>query len=269
MKANYGKMGGNFASRNVLWLFLLFLYGTLPAPGRAQQKPAVHLARANATDLNATEATFEVPQSNLQAPGSITGKVVDQSGAAVGGARVTLAREGQSQNLEALTDDDGQFSFADVAPGPLQLTITSPGLAPQTLHEALNAGQACILPDVMLAVATQVTEVHVGVTAAELAEDEVKAEEKQRLFGVIPNCYVTYEPHTVPLPAKLKFELAWKSASDPFTLAAVSAVAGIEQANHQWRGYGQGASGYAKRYLIPDVLAGTYIGSAVLPSLLK
>jgi len=63
----------------------------------------------------------------------------------------------------------------------------------------------CILPDVMLIVATQVTEVHVGVTPAELAEDEVKEEEKQRLFDFIPNFFVKYEPHPVPLSAKLKF----------------------------------------------------------------
>lgn len=271
MKANSGKMGGNFASQGVLWLFLLFLHGALPASASPHEQPTVPSAGTSGTDLNATKPTFEVQQSDLQASGSISGRVVDQSGAAVGGARVTLGREGQSQNLEVLTDDDGQFSFANVVPGPFQLTITYPDLAPQTLNETLNAGQACILPDVTLAVATQVTEVHVGVTPAELAEDEVKAEEKQRLFGVVPNFYVTYEPHPVPLPAKLKFQLAWKSASDPFTLAAVGAVAGIEHANNQWKGYGQGAGGYAKRFgaSYADVFAGTYIGSAVLPSLLK
>jgi hypothetical protein len=58
---------------------------------------------------------------------------------------------------------------------------------------------------------------------------------------------------------------------DPFTLLAIGAVAGAEQAGNQWRGYGQGAQGYAKRYgaSYGDVFGGTFIGGAVLPSLLK
>ena len=104
MKANSGKRCRKYASQNVLWLFLLFVHGAWAGSARAQEKAAVQSALTNANDLNAAEPTFEVPQSDLQAPGSISGKVVDQSGAAVGGARVTLAREGQSQDLEVLTD---------------------------------------------------------------------------------------------------------------------------------------------------------------------
>src|SRR5215471_150177 len=270
MTVNSWRKGGIFTSDNFLWLILILLLATMSAPAKGQQAPPRQAGDTGTGNSTATQDVFSA-QKNVQMPGSIGGKVIDQSGAAVGGARVTLVREGQSQTQEAMTDDDGQFSFANVAPGPFQLTVTSPGLAPQTLDETLSAGQAYTLPDVMLVVATQVTEVHVGVTPAELAEDEVKEQEKQRMFGIIPNFFVTYEPHPHPLTAKLKFELAWKSVSDPFTLSAVGAVAGIEQANNQWKSYGQGASGYAKRYgaSYADVLAGTYIGSAVLPSILK
>lgn len=270
MTVNSWRKGGIFTSDNFLWLILILLLATMSAPAKGQQAPPGQAGDTGTGNSTATQDVFSA-QKNVQMPGSIGGKVIDQSGAAVGGARVTLVREGQSQTQEAMTDDDGQFSFANVAPGPFQLTVTSPGLAPQTLDETLSAGQAYTLPDVMLVVATQVTEVHVGVTPAELAEDEVKEQEKQRMFGIIPNFFVTYEPHPHPLTAKLKFELAWKSVSDPFTLSAVGAVAGIEQANNQWKSYGQGASGYAKRYgaSYADVLAGTYIGSAVLPSILK
>lgn len=270
MIVNTWKKGGMFTSKNFLWLMLILLLATMSAPARAQQSPPGEgsdpgMGNSTTTKDGASE------RKDAQTPGSISGKVIDQSGAPVGGARVTLVREGQLQTQEVMTDDDGQFSFADVAPGPFQLTIASIGLASQTFDETLRPGQAYVFPDMMLVVATQVTEVHVGVTPVELAEDEVKAEEKQRMFGVIPNFFVTYEPHPHPLIAKMKFGLAWKSATDPFTLSAVGAVAGFEQANNQWKGYGQGTSGYAKRYgaTYADVFAGTYIGGAVLPSILK
>ena len=49
------------------------------------------------------------------------------------------------------------------------------------------------------------------------------------------------------------------------------AVAGIEQADNAFSGYGQGAQGYAKRYgaAYADLVSGTFLGSAIFPSLLK
>jgi hypothetical protein len=123
----------------------------------------------------------------------------------------------------------------------------------------------------MLAIPTQVTEVHVALTPEELAQVQIKEQEKQRVFGVIPNFYVSYEPISAPLSAKQKFELAWKSASDPITLVGVGFVAGISQAGDRWSSYGQGAQGYGKRYgaTYANVFAATFIGGAVMPSLLK
>ena len=61
--------------------------------------------------------------------GSISGKVGDQSGANIAGAVVKLTREGQSSGLQVTSDQDGLFAFSNAAPGPFQLTISSPGLA--------------------------------------------------------------------------------------------------------------------------------------------
>jgi hypothetical protein len=108
-------------------------------------------------------------------------------------------------------------------------------------------------------------------TPSEIAEAEIKDEEKQRVFGVIPNFYVTYNPAAVPLRPKQKFELAWKSTIDPVNFALTGAIAGIEQATNAFDGYGQGAQGYAKRYgaAYADFVTSTFIGGAILPSLLK
>ena len=104
-----------------------------------------------------------------------------------------------------------------------------------------------------------------------MAEDEIRVEEKQRLLGVFPNFYVSYVPNAVPLTAKQKFELAWKTIIDPVSFGIIAGVAGIEQADNAFSGYGQGAQGYAKRYgaAYADFVSGTFIGSAILPSLLK
>jgi len=106
---------------------------------------------------------------------------------------------------------------------------------------------------------------------AEVAEKQIKEQEKQRVLGVVPNFYVSYVPDAVPLTPKQKFELAWKTTIDPVTFVIVGATAGFEQGLNQFSGYGQGAQGYGKRYgaAYADTITGTFIGGAVLPSLMK
>jgi hypothetical protein len=123
----------------------------------------------------------------------------------------------------------------------------------------------------MLMISTQVTEVRVTPRNEELVQAQVKEQEKQRVLGVIPNFYVTYDPNPVPLTPKYKFELAWKSASDPITLVGVGVLAGLDQAGDRWGAYGQGAQGYAKRLgaTYANVFGATFIGGAVMPTVLK
>ncbi len=135
----------------------------------------------------------------------------------------------------------------------------------------MRSGETYIVPRIALAVAPAVTDVEVGLSRTEVAEEQIKIEEKQRVLRVIPNFYVSYIPNAVPLNAKQKFQLAMKMTVDPVTFALVGVIAGVEQAQNDFSGYGQGAQGYAKRYgaAYADLFAGTFIGSAVLPSLLK
>jgi Carboxypeptidase regulatory-like domain len=218
----------------------------------------------------------QTPQSTPApdpAPGSISGTIVDQSGAVVAGAQVKLAGTGeaQAQNQEILTGDNGQFSFANIVPGAFHLTITSPGFAPQTSSGILAPGEVHLVPQIALAVASNVTDVQVALSRIEVAEAQIKDEERQRVFGIIPNFYVTYDPHPVSLTPRQKFELAWKTTVDPVTFGIVGAIAGVQQAQNAFSGYGQGAQGYGKRYgaAYADLAAGTFIGSAIFPSLLK
>jgi hypothetical protein len=203
--------------------------------------------------------------------GSISGTVVDQTGAFVAGGQVKLSRDDQSPLQEVLSGDDGQFSFANLAPGPFQLTITSPGFATQASSGTLHSGEDYVVPPIALVVASAKSEVRVSLTPIEVAEAEIKDEEKQRVLGVIPNFYVTYNPTAVPLNPKQKFELAWKVTVDPISFGLTGAIAGLQQEANVFSGYGQGAQGYGKRYgaSYADLVTGTFIGSAILPSLLK
>jgi hypothetical protein len=203
--------------------------------------------------------------------GRIIGTVLDQTGVPIAGARVSLARDDNSPNQDALSGDDGQFSFAGVAPGPYHLTIASPGFATQPISGILHSGEDSIVPQVTLKVAPNITEVRVEPSQTEVAEVQLKEEERQRVLGVIPNFYVSYIPDAAPLTSGQKFKLALRDTVDPVTFGVTAAIAGFEQAADQYGGYGQGAEGYGKRYgaAYADLVTSNFIGSAILPSLLK
>jgi hypothetical protein len=207
-------------------------------------------------------------------PGSVSGTVVDQSGAVVAGAEVRLLAQAQAANLEVRSGENGEFSFTNVPPGPFQLTVTSAGFGEQRFSGTLRAGEVDLIPEIVLSVAANVTQVKVGLTREEVAlvaEEQLRVEEKQRVLGAIPNFYVSYVPDAAPLTPKQKFKLATKTVIDPFTFVIVAGTAGVEQAQNHFVGYGQGTTGYAKRFGAgyADTVNGTFIGGAILPSLLK
>ena len=225
-------------------------------PGQPSQSPAV-------------PPSAQRPETNLA--GSITGTVVDPKGAPLSGAKVTLTREGKSLAPEILTGDDGQFTFANIMPGTFVVAVSGEGFASQTASGVLQAKESFRVPQIALAVATAVTEVRVELTPFEVAQEQLKEQEKQRVLGVIPNFYVSYVPNAAPLTPKQKFNLAWKSTIDPVSFAVTGVIAGVQQSQNDFSGYGQGAQGYAKRYgaNYADFAISTYIGGAILPSLLK
>lgn len=190
------------------------------------------------------------------------------------GAEVRLRTGAQPANLVVRSGENGQFFFSNVPPGPFQLTVTAAGFAERTFSGTLGAEEVDLVPQIVLPVATNVTEVKVGLTREEVAlvaEEQLKIEEKQRVLGAIPNFYVSYIPDAAPLTSKQKFKLAAKTVIDPFTFVVVAGTAGVEQWQNHFIGYGQGAEGYAKRFGAgyADTVSGTFIGGAILPSLLK
>jgi hypothetical protein len=182
-----------------------------------------------------------------------------------------MASTGAASKREARSDGEGHFGFGGVLPGPFQIFVAASGFAPMQKSGVLQPGENYTIPQITLVVAENIVDVEVTLSQQQIAQDQIKIEEQQRLLGILPNFYVSYDPKAVPLTTKQKFELAWKSTVDPVSFTIVGAVAGIEQADNAFSGYGQGAQGYAKRYGAgyADLVSGNFIGSAILPSLLK
>ena len=203
--------------------------------------------------------------------GSIHGYVADKTNTAVAGATVTLTKDDGSLGQTTSTDENGQFVFANVASGGFKITITAQGFATQTSAGMLHESESLTVPQMILAISTVNTEVNVTMTHVELAELQIKDEEKQHVLGFVPNYYVSYVRDAASLNTKQKFELAWKTTINPVTFLLTGAAAGFEQMQNQYGGYGQGAAGYGKRYgaTYADVVTGNFIGAALLPSILK
>lgn len=213
------------------------------------------------------------PPAANSATGSIQGVVVDRDGAVCQGAHVELKLTASNppQARTAITDSDGRYDFSAIPAGPFQITVSSPGFAPRAISAVLHAGESYQAATVTLLLTGTESDVRVTASEQDIAVEQVREEEQQRVLGIVPNFYVSYAPDAPPLTARQKFHLAWKSSIDPFTLLATGLFAGIEQADGQFDGYGQGVEGYAKRYGAgyADNLTGTFIGGAILPSLLK
>jgi hypothetical protein len=201
----------------------------------------------------------------------IMGTVIDVNGSILSGATVTLQGPGNAENLEVVTDDNGFFMISQLqADVPYRIVVSAPGFDEwRSDNISLNAGQFKILTGAALRLQSAQTLVTVTANSEDIAIEQVRVEEQQRVFGVIPNFYVTYDHDAAPLTTKLKFHLAYKVTRDPITAAGIGFMAGVYQASGHLN-YQQGMKGYGQRYgaIAADGFTDIMIGGAILPSLL-
>jgi hypothetical protein len=217
------------------------------------------------------QATSRAPLAATQPGGSITGTVTAPDGHVIVGATVSLASPPAPARQSVQTDGEGSFHFRGLPAGTFQLAVDANGFAPFIGPLiTLTANQPYLAPDITLQIASATTTVHAVFSGYDLAQQQVHAEEKQRILGVFPNFFTSYVWHAEPLTTGQKFRLAWRSAIDPVTFLTAGAVAGIQQANNSFSGYGPGWQGYGKRYgaNYADGFIGVMLGGAVFPSLL-
>jgi Carboxypeptidase regulatory-like domain len=257
-------MGVRFSGPLIFLLFSLeFLSVCLGQTAPLTSSPAAQPEPVNAFGND--------PAADARAAGTIAGTVTDSSGALLSGAQVKLSRANDLKKRATRSGEDGRFSFPDIPPGPFQITITCDGFAEQTVSGLLHPGETYQVRSIALGVATAMTEVNVALSPVQVAEEQIKDEERQRVLGVLPNFYVSYDPDAAPLNSKQKFKLAWRMTIDPSSFVIAGIVAGVQQSQNTFSGYGQGAQGYGKRYgaSLADFVSGTFISGAILPSVLK
>ena len=109
---------------------------------------------------NRSLALFLLLVPALLSAATIEGVVKDPSGAAVPGAAVILKNSETAQAENALTDTQGHFAFAEVAPGKYVITIQHDGF--EDTEKAIEVADAPVTLAFAMKIATQQTVVEVG-----------------------------------------------------------------------------------------------------------
>jgi Carboxypeptidase regulatory-like domain len=214
------------------------------------------------------DSAKQSPSATESTTANIGGTVTDTNGDTVAGVTVVLETVHSKERRTTVANESGSFQFDNLKPGiSYRITIAVQDFeAWNSPPIVLSPGQYLFLSDIKLKVSNSVTSVTVYATQEQIATEQVTIEEKQRVFGIIPNFYVTYDPHPVPLTTKLKFKLAYKANTDPVTFFGIAFMAAVYQAgdvpNYQqgWAGYGQrvGAG-------LADTTTDIFFGGAILP----
>ena len=205
--------------------------------------------------------------------GVINGTVVDVNDGIVPGATVVLRCQTPCKEESTTAGATGAFAFSNLSLGiPYEIAVSASGFKGWASPPIVLTSEhsTYLLTDARMRVDDAANSVTVYASQEQIATEQVRLAEKQRVFGIIPNFYVAYDSkNAVPLSTKLKFQLAMKVSMDPVTIAGAAAFAGIQQAGGR-PDYVQGAKGYGQRF--GAAAAGGFsdilIGGAVLPSLL-
>jgi hypothetical protein len=201
--------------------------------------------------------------------GSIRGTVTDGGDDPLSDAAVVLHGPA-GERLASVTKDDGSFAFPNVTPGTVyQINVTAEGFEERSEPITVESGQDKTLADIKLRILAVQRAVTVNYSSKEVAAQQLKVEEQQRVLGFIPNIYVVYDPHPEPLSTKMKFHLAYKGLTHPTFFTFEALWAGVEQADDH-PDYRLGARGYGERFGA-NLASGTseaLFGNAILPSLL-
>lgn len=114
-----------------------------------------------------------MPSANAQGitTGTISGVVVDPSGAAIPNAQITATSNTQGTQRQTVSGAAGGFSLSAVPIGQYTLTISAPGFATATIKPVpVNAGATSGLKEVKLSLTSSATQVEVNGSAAVLLQ---------------------------------------------------------------------------------------------------
>lgn len=158
----------------------------------------------------------------------------------------------------------GVPSFASGLTTTAELALPDAPSASQPQNPTPTAGSSSSQPADTAAAAPQSAE-----AKRKQAQEQLEQQEHQRVMGVMATFNTTRNQNALPLSAGQKFQLFFKSSTDPWPFLLAGVVSGIGQADDSYPEWGQGAQGYAKRFggAYSDAFIGNFFGNAVLPSL--
>jgi hypothetical protein len=211
----------------------------------------------------------ESASAQANAPSAIQGIVKDDSGSTVAAATVTLESAASTGQRTAIADQAGFFRFSAVEPGEYKVTIAADGFAVWTTASVVvGSGDPPLLSPV-LHVASASSSTNVTLPPHEVAAEQLKTEEKQRLLGLFPDFFVSYVPNAAPLTAAQKFHLGWKTIIDPVAIVDTGIGAGFQEWRNKYPEFGQGTEGYGKRFgaQYADYASGILVGHVVMQSI--
>src|SRR6185437_12769091 len=194
----------------------------LSQPSQAQA-PAVAKA-APAYTLRTYDKLSSLPSRD--ASGQIAGTITDNSGAAVGHAKVTLDQTSGTALRETLTDAAGRFTISSLPPGKYRLEISSPGFTAQVREVDLGTNQLARV-DSQLAVgaASETVTVQAG---APLLNTESASVESLLPGKELPRSSVSSGTRTLALDNAGKLFLSkkagrhWKAVRGPWKKSTVT-----------------------------------------------
>jgi Carboxypeptidase regulatory-like domain len=199
----------------------------------------------------------------------IIGTVAGANSDPIPNAKVVL-EAANGKRMTATTTDDGSFALHDVATDTAyQIAISAEGFSDWNSSVSVEPGQQKSLGEIKLRVLASERTITVSYSSKEVAAQQLKAEENQRVLSFIPNIFVTYELHPEPLTPRMKFHLAYKGLTHPTFFAFQALWSGIQQAGDM-TDYREGARGYGERFganLAGGASEGLF-ANAALPALL-
>jgi hypothetical protein len=253
--------------------FLSFCLSTASLGAQEISRVSEELPNAPVPQTAGESSSNQGTASASQGMARITGFVADAEGAVIVGAWVTLEDAGSHGKRTTVSDEQGSFTFASVEEGIFSITIEARGFAPVVKTGiSVRAGESFQLTPTLMQVAAAVLSVEVGArTQYELAEAQIKAQEKQRFLFIEPNFYVSFISNAAPMTAGQKMRLALRTTIDPYHFVNNAINAGWDQWRNNYPGYGQGAAGYGKRFGADygNTVSGTIVGSGIMPALLR
>jgi len=206
--------------------------------------------------------------SQVTGAAAITGTVLDTNHDVLHGARVTVTAQSSSAIRTLESGSNGEFGFTGLPPDTYQLTVTAPRMNTFTSQILLHGGETRLV-SVTLSVFGGVTSVTVSGNKEELAEQQVQIAVGQRIGGILPNFYSSYDWNAPPMGAKQKLKLSFREIIDPVSLLTTAGAAGVQQYKNTFSDYGGGVGGYGKRYVtnFADNVTGVLLSRGVYPSI--